>query len=210
MNLLVTSGATREPIDAVRFISNISSGRTGAALTEHLRRHGHGVTLLHGEGAALPTGAIKRLSFSSTDDLRTLLQRTLETGNFDGVIMAAAVSDYRPAAVQSGKLASASEHLELRLVRNAKILPLLKTFSPRPLHVTGFKLTAGADENEIALAVDAQFSAGGVDAVVHNDLAAIRSAADHPFALYATAHQPPVHLSGVEALSNALNELYSR
>ena len=209
MNLLVTSGATREPIDAVRFISNISTGRTGAALAEQLTRHGHVVTLLHGIGAALPSGAVKCASFSSTDDLRALLQRTLAAGIIDGVIMAAAVSDYRSRSISSGKLSSASEHLELQLVRNPKILPLLKTFSPRPLHVTGFKLTAGADASDIARAVQAQFAAGGVDAVVHNDLTAIQSSVEHPFALYAAADQRPVNVSGVAALSDALNQIYS-
>ncbi|HEY0945944.1 MAG TPA: phosphopantothenoylcysteine decarboxylase, partial [Opitutaceae bacterium] len=48
MNILLTAGATREPIDDVRFLSNVSTGATGAALAESLAAAGHAVTLLRG------------------------------------------------------------------------------------------------------------------------------------------------------------------
>ena len=51
MNLLVTAGATREPLDAVRFLSNVSTGATGAALADALAARGCTVALLHGENA---------------------------------------------------------------------------------------------------------------------------------------------------------------
>ena len=54
MHFLVTAGATREPLDAVRFLSNVSTGSTGAALADALAVRGHTVTLLRGEGASEP------------------------------------------------------------------------------------------------------------------------------------------------------------
>ena len=207
MRILVTAGATREPIDAVRFLSNTSTGATGAALTDALARRGHEVVHLHGPAAALPVHAASCEGFSSAADLQQKLARRLAPGGFDAVIMAAAVADYRPAAASSGKISSDSAALTLPLTRNEKILPQLKGFSPTPLRVIGFKLTAGSGEQERRQAVARQFAAGGVDAVVHNDLTEIRAAAVHPFWLWRSAITPPRELSGTTALVDALTEI---
>lgn len=208
MNVLITAGATREPIDDVRFISNVSSGATGAALAEALAAAGHRVTLLRGEAAVAGRGLAHEESFSSADDLAARLRGQLATGGFDAVIMTAAVADYRPVAPVAGKLSSNVEQLTLQLTRNAKILPQLKSFAPRPLRVVGFKLTSRASESERRSAVAAQFAAGGVDAVVHNDLAEIRATTRerHPFRLYRAAGADPLALAGTVALAAAIDE----
>ncbi|MCR6655109.1 MAG: phosphopantothenoylcysteine decarboxylase [Opitutus sp.] len=212
MKLLVTSGATREPIDEVRFLSNVSSGRTGAQLADSLSQRGHAVTLLAGEAAVRPTATPDVRTFSSAEDLQTKLQKLLSTGAFDGVIMAAAVADYRPAEFTAGKLSSDADGLTIRCVRNPKILPQLKSFSPRPLAVVGFKLTVGADASARYAAVFAQFATGGVDAVVQNDLAEIRAAAAdaHPFRLFTAAHTEPQPVAGVSVLALELERILSR
>lgn len=171
MKILVTSGATREPIDAVRFISNVSTGGTGAALATALAEAGHEVTLLHGEGAVLPKAeGVVCGGFGSTENLAERLRAVLADGSFDVVVQAAAVSDYRPDATHSGKLGSDAAELTLRLVPTPKLLPLIKSWSPRPVRVIGFKLTHGADDAARAVAVGRVFAAGGADVVVHNDL----------------------------------------
>ena len=204
MKILITSGATREPIDAVRFLSNVSTGATGAALAELIARHGHAVTLLSGQGAVRPPGVIDVETFSSAEDLRDRLQRRLAPGDTALVIMAAAVADYRPLAPNAGKLPSDMAEIQLTLVRNPKILPQLKSFSPRPLRVVGFKLTVGADHAARHAAVAAQFGSGAVDAVVHNDLVEMREAKAHPFYLYRSPREEPERLAGVPALTEAL------
>ncbi len=209
MNVLVTAGATREPIDAVRFISNISSGATGAALADALAAHGHTVTLLRGEGSVAATSIHDQETFCSAADLADRLRRRLASGTVGAVIMAAAVSDFRVAEEYAGKISSTLPELTVRLVRNAKILPQLKSWSPHPLRVIGFKLTVGADAPARQAAVAAQFAAGGVDAVVHNDLrevlAVARSA--HPLRLYRTPAVEPAALAGIAALAAALTPL---
>jgi phosphopantothenoylcysteine synthetase/decarboxylase len=207
MKLLITAGATREPIDAVRFISNVSSGRTGAELAGEFSRRGFEVTLLHGEAAAQPQSRIATEVFSSAADLRARLGHRLGREDFDAVIMAAAVADFRSAEVSGRKISSDAPDLTLRLVRNEKILPQLRSFARRPLRVIGFKLTVDADDSARQSAVGAQFAAGGVDAVVHNDLAEIRAAKVHPFWLWQSATEKPVRLDGVPALAAALAEL---
>lgn len=212
MNLLVTSGATREPIDEVRFLSNVSTGATGAALSDALAARGHRVTLLAGAAAVRPAStAVEVETFSSAADLLARLTRRLGTGDVDGVLMAAAVSDYRPETSEAGKISSDLETLTVRFVRNPKLLPQLKALSPRPLRVIGFKLTVGADAAVRRAAVAAQLAAGGVDAVVQNDLTEIQAAPReaHPFNLYAGAEalDAPQALAGVPALAAELERL---
>jgi len=208
MKLLVTAGATREPIDAVRYLSNVSTGATGAALADALAGLGHSVTLLRGEGAAGPRAVRDVETFSSAADLGARLRSPLADGSFDGVVIAAAVADYRPDAAFAGKLASDAETLTVRLVRNEKLLRRLKGHSPRAIIVIGFKLTAGADEAARRAAVAAQFSAGGVDAVVHNDIEEVRRGPGHPFRLYAAAGAAPVECRGAAELAALLGRFF--
>jgi len=144
--------------------------------------------------------------FSSAADLCARLQHRLGCGEFDAVLMAAAVADYRPERAIEGKIPSDAAELTLALVRNEKILPQLKRFSPRPLSVVGFKLTVGADESVRRRAVAAQFAEGGVDFVVHNDLTEIRTSAVHPFWLYRAPDKAPVKIEGAVALAEALGK----
>ncbi|HEY0965899.1 MAG TPA: phosphopantothenoylcysteine decarboxylase [Opitutaceae bacterium] len=206
MRILVTAGATREPIDAVRFLSNTSTGTTGAALADAWAHAGHAVVLLRGTGAVTPAGAVESESFSSADDLRARLARHLRNGTFDLVVMAAAVADYRPAETAIGKLPSAAEELTLRLVRNPKLLPTLKTLAPNPVRVIGFKLTATADAGAQRAAVAAQFAAGGVDLVVHNDQTDVRTAgpSHQTFQIFTDIQRAPRVVTGTAALAAAL------
>ncbi|HVU23065.1 MAG TPA: phosphopantothenoylcysteine decarboxylase [Opitutus sp.] len=209
MKVLVTAGATREPIDAVRFLSNVSTGTTGAALADAFVAAGHDAVLLRGNEAARPKLARDREVFTTAADLGQRLRQRLSEGDIDAVIMAAAVADYRPETTLERKISSDAEELAMRLVRNEKLLPKLKMFSPRRLFVVGFKLTVEADDAERRAAVTAQFAGGGVDAIVHNDLAEIRRAParTHPFWLYRAPDDAPRKLAGAGALALALMEI---
>jgi phosphopantothenoylcysteine synthetase/decarboxylase len=108
MNLLVTAGNTQTPIDRVRAITNIFTGRTGAGIALHALERDHTVTLLtsHPEvvaemaaGARLATDRWTVVSYRTFDDLQQCLEGRLRRGGFDAVIHSAAVSDYRPVGV---------------------------------------------------------------------------------------------------------------
>jgi len=108
MRLLITAGNTQAPLDQVRVLTNIFTGRTGANLTRTAWSRGHTVTLLtsHPELLAdLPqsgTASDRRLTVSAYrtfDDLAGLLQRELREHVYDAVLHAAAVSDYLSAGV---------------------------------------------------------------------------------------------------------------
>ena len=95
LRLLITAGPTYEPIDAVRFIGNRSSGQLGSALADHAAKAGWEVTLLLGPNAILPSdNRVRVVRFQSCQDLQTLLTEHLP--DCDTLVMAAAVADYRP------------------------------------------------------------------------------------------------------------------
>jgi phosphopantothenoylcysteine decarboxylase / phosphopantothenate---cysteine ligase len=97
--VLVTAGGTREPLDAVRFLGNRSSGRMGAALAAEARRRGADVTLIASNlSVPEPVGVDVVPAPTAEDVARETLGR-----DADVVLMAAAVADYRPADPETGK-----------------------------------------------------------------------------------------------------------
>jgi phosphopantothenoylcysteine decarboxylase/phosphopantothenate--cysteine ligase len=103
MNVLITAGPTREPIDAVRYIGNRSSGQMGAALASAAMLAGHRVTLVLGPVTARMPDVFRRIDVETA---RQMQQSVLaQFPDNDLLIMAAAVADYRPRQVQHEKIA---------------------------------------------------------------------------------------------------------
>ena len=100
--VLVTAGGTREPLDAVRFVGNRSSGRMGVALAEEARRRGAEVVLLAANLAVPPPAGVETIP---TPTAETMLEAALALVDVDLALLAAAVADYRPAAAIAGKRA---------------------------------------------------------------------------------------------------------
>lgn len=183
MKVLLTSGGTREYIDAVRFVTNLSTGRTGRLIAERFAGLGCKTVCLCGQGAEIPAGRNITVSeFTGFRDLDLELRRSLRAGAFNAVVHLAAVSDYSPSLIEAGgrqfrpgrsaKLDSAAPVLRLTLKRNFKILDRIKKYAaagknPAPLLV-GFKLTSGAAAARVREKLRALAAA---DLVVHNDLA---------------------------------------
>ncbi|HEY7313101.1 MAG TPA: phosphopantothenoylcysteine decarboxylase [Gemmataceae bacterium] len=97
MNILVTAGNTVVPIDRVRCITNIFTGRTGAAIARCAWERGHGVTLLtsHPEVVDAPRGERwAMLRYRTFEDLQNLMKELVTGGGLDTVVHCAAVSDY--------------------------------------------------------------------------------------------------------------------
>ena len=130
LNVLLTAGPTREPIDPVRYISNHSSGKQGFALARAARDAGANVTLVSGPVAIETPAGVRRIDVTTASQMYEAVDAALpETDIFIGV---AAVSDYRPAQVQGRKIKKGDEPsdmwLELKenpdiLARAAEICP---------------------------------------------------------------------------------------
>jgi phosphopantothenoylcysteine decarboxylase/phosphopantothenate--cysteine ligase len=97
--VLVTAGGTREPLDAVRFLGNRSSGRMGVALAEEARLRGADVTLVAANLAVPAPGKVEVVPAPTAE----VLEREVLGRDADIVVMAAAVADYRPAAAAGTK-----------------------------------------------------------------------------------------------------------
>lgn len=121
--VLVTAGPTIEDIDPVRFVSNRSSGRMGYRLAEAARDRGATVTLVSGPTELPPPHGIERVSVRSAEDMARAV--AAHAADADVVVMAAAVSDYRPATVSDVKVKKADGGLSLEMVRTTDILKTL-------------------------------------------------------------------------------------
>ena len=195
--ILITAGGTREPIDAVRYIGNFSTGRTAAALADGLAGRGHSVTWLGAENAIRPRLADKLEFFVSYEELANQLPRLLGARKFDVVIQAAAVSDYSVERIEhdgisrtaSSRKLPSNASLNLHLKPNPKLLPKLRGWSASPgIQVIGFKLTHGASPDERRRAVKRLFEDAEANAVVHNDLGEIAEG-HHPYTLFTSPDQ---------------------
>ena len=106
VRVLVTAGGTREPLDAVRFLGNRSSGRMGAALAAEARRRGAEVTLVASNLSVRAPVGVDVIQAPTAEDVA---RETLARGDADVVLMAAAVADYRPAEPDEEKRAKDGE-----------------------------------------------------------------------------------------------------
>ncbi len=175
MRVLISAGPTREPIDAVRYIGNRSSGRMGLALAEAASRRGHEVTLLLGPidqpVSVSPAVAVHR--FESTADLRALLAE--HAPSCDALVMAAAVADYRPRHVHEGKLARAADAGATLTIVLEPTPDLLAELAPR--RRPGQRLFAFALEEPASLEPRAtqKLRRKAVDAIVANPLGTMQA-----------------------------------
>ena len=119
-SIVVSAGGTREPIDPVRFIGNRSSGKMGYALAEAARDRGARVTLVAtATGLPLPYG-VELVTVETVAEMRRAVLDACAAA--DGLVMAAAVSDFRPAQVGDQKIKKGEGGLSLELVKNADFL----------------------------------------------------------------------------------------
>lgn len=213
MRVLLTFGGTREDIDAVRFITNISTGRTGRIIAERFASRGCETVCLCAKSAERPAGKnISVAEFTGFKDLDLELRRLLRARSFDAVVHLAAVSDYSPAFIEAGgkklkpgragKLDSKEPVIKLVLKRNFKIIDRIKKYAAAgkrsaPLLV-GFKLTSGAPAGRVLEKVRALAEA---DLVAHNDLAEMRK--EHVFHIYRNGRRL-AGCAGPEALADYL------
>jgi len=169
--VVVTAGATREPIDGVRFLGNRSSGKMGAAMAEAAVARGADVTLVAGPEAPAVPGA-RRIDFETAADLQRVLADLAPRA--DIVVMAAAVADFRPPSPVAGKLSRRTAGSEIALTLEA-VPDLLAGLArarrgARP-YLLGFAAeTVGGDA--LAERAAAKLREKRCDAIVANDVSA--------------------------------------
>ncbi len=123
MHILVTSGPTRQYLDAVRYLTNASSGRMGKALAEAALALGYQVTVVSGPVEVVYPPAAAVVSVVSTEEMLAACERIFP--DCDGVIAAAAPCDYRPVRIEPGKIHKTGQPLELNLMETPDIVATL-------------------------------------------------------------------------------------
>lgn len=214
LRVLVTSGGTVEPIDNVRVITNVSSGETGAKLSELLADLGCNVHLLRAEAAKLADSRVEQSTYSTFYSLQKNLKFLLANREFDVVIHTAAVSDFSVGSLEiNGREMSAGEFpkihstdkLTIHFKNNPKIVDEIKTYSRnKNLKLVAFKLTSKASEEERNQAVAKLREHSKADFVVQNDTSEIdKIKQQHRFTLYSGADKK-VPLENIQALAGEL------
>lgn len=160
MKFVVTAGPTREFIDAVRFLSNPSTGRMGFAVARAARAAGHEVTLVAGPVALKTPRGVRRVDVVSALDMLSAVRAAIT--HADVLVMTAAVADWRPACRAARKLKKSEMADTLRLVRNPDVLKTVR--GPRVR--IGFAAETGAPAAEAARKCREK----GLDLVVGNDV----------------------------------------
>jgi phosphopantothenoylcysteine decarboxylase / phosphopantothenate---cysteine ligase len=136
--VVVTAGPTREPVDAVRVLSNRSSGRMGYALAQAAWRRGADVTLVTGPTElALPVGPFV-VAVETAEQMLSAVNDSIRDA--DALIMAAAVADFRPAAPAATKIKKAQGVSALELEPAPDVLKETIAVRPKRLRVVGFAL----------------------------------------------------------------------
>ena len=160
---IVTAGATIEPIDPVRYITNHSTGKMGYAIAEELARRGAEVKLITGR-TALPTPyGVERIDTLSAEEMYNAAVR--EWDEADGAVMCAAVADYTPVCVADHKLKKSDDDMRIELRRTKDIAKELGT-NKGDRTLVGFALET---DNEEANA-EGKLERKNLDFVVLNSL----------------------------------------
>jgi len=172
--VIVIGGAARESIDAVRSVTNESSGTTAVALANQAYYRGAEVELWAGSLQVPVPSWVPTLRWRSVDDLASLARRHRpELGKAAAVFVPAALSDFtlerRPGKISS----SDHESITLTLRRAPKVLPELRKIAPPPTRLVAFKLEPGMSPKELEDAAKRLGTETGADWVVANDVSSM-------------------------------------
>jgi phosphopantothenoylcysteine decarboxylase / phosphopantothenate---cysteine ligase len=135
--ILITSGPTRQYLDPVRYLTNASSGRMGAALAAAALELGHSVAIISGPVEVTYPAEAEVIGVLSTEEMLEASRTAFE--HCDGLIGAAAPCDYRPERVEPHKIAKTGEPLLLRLLETEDVVATLAAEKGRRW-VVGFAL----------------------------------------------------------------------
>ncbi|MDI6760607.1 MAG: phosphopantothenoylcysteine decarboxylase [Candidatus Brocadiaceae bacterium] len=166
-NILITSGPTRASLDAIRYISNTSTGRLGKEIASGFIKKGARVTFIYGTGSERPEKGAKAIEVTTIEDLLRELEG-LKGQDFQVIVHAMAVLDHAPERMIEGKVSSTVDWT-IRLVPTSKVIDRIRTWWPKALLV-GFKLEVGKTKEGLLEIARQAMGQWGAEIVVANDL----------------------------------------
>jgi phosphopantothenoylcysteine decarboxylase/phosphopantothenate--cysteine ligase len=166
-HVVVSAGGTREPLDPVRFLGNLSTGRQGYALASVAAARGARVTLVSANAELTDPAGVDLVRVGTAEELRTAVLAA--AADADAVVMAAAVADFRPAEYAPVKIKKVDEvgPAPVALVRNPDVLAEISRDRARPGQVVvGF----AAETNDVLVNGRAKLARKGCDLLVVNQV----------------------------------------
>ncbi len=226
MNVLVTAGNTQTPVDRVRCITNIFSGRTGGQIAARAHDRGHSVTLFTSHPEVLEAiPALRSRSapgwrvraYRTFDDLDAAMAEEIPGNKYDVVIHAAAVSDYRVAGIfthhdgqfedaAAGKVKSSHPELWLKLLPTPKLVDRIRPAWGFAGVLVKFKLEVGLTEPELLEVAERARVHSAADLMAANTLEgmhewAVVGAGSSGYRRVTRAELPDILLDAVETLA---------
>lgn len=165
LKILVTAGATVEPIDPVRFITNRSTGKMGYAIARAAKHRGASVTLVSGPTALAPPYGVTFVGIKTAEEMKKEVFDNRP--GCDIIIKAAAVADYRPLETAKQKIKKKKDTITLELTKNPDILAQLgATKEEAPCVLVGF----AAETEDLLTHAKGKLEAKNLDMIVANDV----------------------------------------
>ena len=176
-NVLITAGSTRGYLDAVRYITNTSTGRLGSEIAFEAMGRGAVVTYIYGADSLFPVihgrsdlkaSQLKLIEIETNNDLMKVLQEKLKNRKFDAIIHAMAVADYVPARAKQSKTSSQKKEWLIKLVKTPKVINIIRASWPESFLV-GFKLEVNRTKDEIIRIARRFLTKSKANLIVAND-----------------------------------------
>ncbi|MEP2775228.1 MAG: phosphopantothenoylcysteine decarboxylase [Luteolibacter sp.] len=164
MNILITAGPTREPLDPVRYLTNRSSGKMGYAIAGAAVHEGHRVLLISGPTSIDVPDGVDFLPVETAAEMYEAVSNHI--GRMDAAVFAAAVADYTPAEVAGEKIKKTGDTLILELVKTRDILGSARG----AMDFKGFLVGFAAETEKLEENARAKLQRKGCDLVVANDV----------------------------------------
>ena len=183
MRVLITAGVTREYIDDVRILTNVSSGKLGARIADEFIAEDHEVVFIHSSTSVLPMSRF-HVSYIKADSVQDVFKAMKESiMDVDIVVHCMAVSDYyfetdKPVKVHGSDVKAFADFINANARVSPKIISYVKEWNPN-VSLVGFKFTVGKTiEDLVSIAKDSCIR-NGCDIVVANDKIQMKEAKVH-------------------------------
>lgn len=164
MNILITAGPTREPLDPVRYLTNRSSGKMGYAIAGAAAHEGHRVLLISGPTSLDVPEGVDFLQVETAAEMYEVVVNHI--GRMDAAVFSAAVADYTPSSVSNEKIKKTGETLTLELVKTRDILGSVR----HEMGFEGFLVGFAAETENLEANARAKLVRKGCSLVIANDV----------------------------------------
>lgn len=164
LNIMITAGPTREPLDPVRYISNHSSGKMGFAIAAAAAKRGAKVTLVSGPVTLSTPPFVRRVDVTTALEMEAAVQANVQQQHI--FIGCAAVADYRAAAIADEKIKKQGDELTIKMVKNPDIVAGVAALIDRRPYVVGF----AAETNNVEEYARQKRTRKNLDLICANDV----------------------------------------